>query len=1174
MNEHSEDAFDKKKAHRQKLSGRKVERKKGKLGKSNDIDPKERNPKAFGFQSAIKAQRKFRHKQDFETKKQHIPHVDHTPLEPPPLLVAIVGPPKVGKSTLISSLIKLFTKTTLTDVKGPVTIVMGKKRRVTLMECNNDISSMIDLAKVVDLVLLLCDASFGFEMEVFEFLNICQVHGMPRIMGVLTHLDLIKNTKALKNTKKTLKHRFWTEVYPGAKLFYLSGILHEEYLRNEIKNLGRFLSVMKLRQLTWKTTHSYMLGDRYEDLTSQEYVRQNPKCNRNVSLYGYVRGIPLSKHLSVHIAGVGDFPISDISYLPDPCPLPETTKKRALIEKEKLVYAPFSGVGGIVYDKDAVYVELGGSHSHTKKIEDETTNIVSNITRIEKTLDAKMEEATLQLFTAGKKIASKDLEELENDTSNKLELYSKTAKEETDLEREVNMINKCENINGRRKVIFEESDEEFLENRASSSSDEDDGTTHSSQALNSSTKSNDINDKLKSILNRLENKNAINNKVTADETESQSIGSDDSDGESSSDSGHESLENFDVKWKENLAMRALNRHSTTRSIMKIVYGTVEDDSLEEDKLETDNPEDEEIGGLFKVVSKNVQKHKMKHANLNAAECSLFEPWNTEAAKDWLDPVNKVLIQNCFVTGAWKDTEDAEQLLKLDDAEDLDSESSEIFGDFEDLETGEKHISSESERPNEGRKRKLSNEAVDELTEKKALAEKKSKLKAQFNADYDNAGSSYYDEIKMNMEKQSELNKTIFQQMSDDLRVQVEGYRPGMYVRLEFDDVPAEFINHFDPSYPLIIGSLNMSEENIGFVNVKIKKHRWYKKILKSSDPLLLSLGWRRFQSVPLYSKLEDDLKFRYLKYTPEHVTCNAHFWGPITPQGTGFLAIQSIPNKIMTEKLGFRIAATGAVQELDKSTQIMKKLKLIGHPLKIYNKTAFIKDMFNSSLEVARFEGAQIKTVSGIRGQIKKAINKPEGCFRGTFEDKIKLSDIVFCRTWFKVNVPQFYNPMTTLLLPSESRLGWKGARTLGQIKRDENIKNQPNQDSLYKDIVRRPKVFKPLTIPKKLQAMLPYKSKPKYGVLAEERKKSLERVAVVREPYEHKVSKMMQMLRTSFKHKKEQNKKTMRENVKNYHKEIEQIEAKKLRKIQLQKKQIMKTKQRAAAIREKKGRS
>ena len=42
------------------------------------------------------------------------------------------------------------------------------------------------------------------------------------------------------------------------------------------------------------------------------------------------------------------------------------------------------------------------------------------------------------------------------------------------------------------------------------------------------------------------------------------------------------------------------------------------------------------------------------------------------------------IRDCFVTGKWKDSEDAEELLKMDDD---DNEDSDAYGDFEDLETG-------------------------------------------------------------------------------------------------------------------------------------------------------------------------------------------------------------------------------------------------------------------------------------------------------------------------------------------------------------------------------------------------------------------------------------------------------------------------------------------------------
>lgn len=169
----------------------------------------------------------------------------------------------------------------------------------------------------------------------------------------------------------------------------------------------------------------------------------------------------------------------------------------------------------------------------------------------------------------------------------------------------------------------------------------------------------------------------------------------------------------------------------------------------------------------------------------------------------------------FVTGKWKRSEDATALLEDDE---------ELYGDFEDLETGEKveggdfysDDDSVIEKPNKP------------LTEDE-LIEKKKKLKEQFDEDYDNkeAPSTYYDELKEEASKQAQLNKSQFEGMDDEIRVQLEGYRAGMYVRVELDAMPCELVSNFDPSYPLIIGGLQSGEENIGFLKVMNINNTYY-----------------------------------------------------------------------------------------------------------------------------------------------------------------------------------------------------------------------------------------------------------------------------------------------------------------------------------------------------------
>ncbi|KNE66331.1 hypothetical protein AMAG_10553 [Allomyces macrogynus ATCC 38327] len=724
------------KAHRKAHAGRKADKKKPKNAEKN-------NPKAFAMQSGRRAEKMARRKEELNQKKLHVPLVDRTPIEPPPVVIAVAGPPGTGKSTLIRSLVKRYTRQNIHEINGPVTVVAGRKRRLTFIECANDLNAMIDVAKVADLVLLMVDAAYGFEMETFEFLNILQTHGFPKVMGVLTHLDKFRDNKKLRKRKKALKQRFWTEIHNGAKLFYLSGVINGRYPKNEVLNLSRFISVMKFRPLVWRNAHPYLLADRIEDLTPPQQIEANSKCDRKVSVMGYLRGTYLKANAPVHIPGAGDFVVGDVSAVADPCPLPESQRK-SLSEKHKLIYAPMSDVGGVMYDKDAIYIHVPGNFTNRDADAEnlgEGQKMVVDLQRFQGTLDNQLQQTS----TASAPILS-------------------------------------------RSGVERRLDEEKIEEKA--------------------------------------------RKILASET-------------------------------------------------KIDY-----------------------------------------------------------ARERVKP-------------------------KITD-----------------------------------------------------------------------------------LEYEKKLRKTL-----------------------------------------------------------------------------------------PLFS-LDDRIRNRMLKYTPQHMHCLATFYGPLAPPGTAFCAFQSLEGGTPD----FRVAATGLVSDINKSHEIVKKLKLTGTPYQIYKHTAFVRNMFSTSLEVAKFEGAAIRTVSGIRGQVKKAV-QPEGNFRATFEDKILPSDIVFLKAWYPVKPKKFCNPVTSLLL--RDKAAWKGMRLANTVKHELGLKIQTKADSSYREITERPEVrkFNPLKIPKGLQRDLPFKAKPKL-MTAQKRQTYLQKRAVVAEPEERKIEGLLAHIRTLKYHREEKKKQKDQETREKYLKKVAQVDS------------------------------
>jgi ribosome biogenesis protein BMS1 len=774
---------------------------------------------------------------------------------------------------------------------------------------------------------------------------VLQVHGFPKILGVLTHLDGFKDNKRLKTVKKDLKQRFWTELYQGAKLFYFSGLQHGKYLQNEVLNLSRFIAVAKLRPLIWRNSHPYALADRMEDLTDPEHLLKNPKCDRQVAFYGYLRGLPLRPGVhKIHIPGAGDYEIADCTVLPDPCPLPNTEKTlKMLNDKQRLIYAPMSDLSGIRYDQDAVYIDLPTTAGKSKDVEEEEDEGEAMLQVLQKKdirLERELEESEFRLFKDGDAV----------------------------------------------KLV----DDDHVED---GSEDVDTGDADSDSVAAASEVETDDPDSFEPVIVRTEK------------------GEDEEDDD--------------------------------------VYRRATSD------------DDDDDGGVLEGLK------RLDH--------------NSDGG----------------------DSDGFEDLEGDDDGDDSHTEEDNVDFDKIDL--------SELAKEKEAMKRQFDRDFDDNrLVEDGDGGDKSEKTPLLSNKeDIDN----YYEMMKASFEEQKKANEAALADLDPKQRAAVQGLPAGSYIKIVINDIPSELVTLFNPKRFIILGGLLSHECSFGYCQARVKKHRWFSKVLKTNEPLIMSIGWRRFQTCPVYS-LKDATRDRMLKYTPEHMHCMASFYGPITVQNTGVCAFRSIQEG----QRSFRVSATGTILHFDQAVTVVKKLKLVGYPQEIHKNTCFIKDMFTSALEVNKFVGASIRTVSGIKGQVKKAQGE-KGVFRATFEDKLLQSDIVFLRTWYPVPVRQYYHPVYSLL---EGDGEWRGMRLNSELRNEKQIPVPVNPNSHYRPISERPAVrrFNPLHVPAALTRQLPYSATPKHTTKHHRQRYTDARKSVMLEPEEKARLNLLQHSATLFKEK------------------------------------------------------
>ncbi|KAL4387394.1 hypothetical protein GQ457_09G027840 [Hibiscus cannabinus] len=379
----------------------------------------------------------------------------------------------------------------------------------------------------------------------------------------------------------------------------------------------------------------------------------------------------------VHIAGVGDFSLAGVTGLSDPCPLPSAAKKKGLRDKEKLFYAPMSGLGDLLYDKDAVYInikEINGMLNPNNSLEAEG-------------LKTDSDEAPKPIC---------DIEPLEQYQSDGKDDDSDFDEESADSD-----------LDDSKSSVQDEGVQEDSMQKS------EDGVDHSNIKGTDEENGGD----------KYDDHNEDNDDESTEGTESCS-GSEFSDGDNEDLKSDEDGMGNISKWRASLVERASKKHNI--NLMQLVYGksaATSNASVNEVRDDSENEESDE-DEFFKPKGQKAKnlKEGLNGEKINTEDCSKSTSFSE--LKNWKDEEVYESVCDRFTTGDWSKGALRNQMSEARTEEEDDKD-----GDFEDVENGDKFGSHKEDDSINGGIRKEDDDAVEERRFKKLA------LRAKFDSQY-------------------------------------------------------------------------------------------------------------------------------------------------------------------------------------------------------------------------------------------------------------------------------------------------------------------------------------------------------------------------------------------------------------------------------------------------------
>ncbi|KAJ3825345.1 ribosome biogenesis protein tsr1 [Lentinula raphanica] len=239
-----------------------------------------------------------------------------------------------------------------------------------------------------------------------------------------------------------------------------------------------------------------------------------------------------------------------------------------------------------------------------------------------------------------------------------------------------------------------------------------------------------------------------------------------------------------------------------------------------------------------------------------------------------------------------------------------------------------------------------------------------------------------------------------------------GVEPGTRVTVVLKNVPREvYLQHNSsssslPPALLTLFALHPHEHKKTVLNITAIRNTEYTGSVRSKDPIVLCMGFRRLKVNPIYSsyeggKVPPNNVHKFLRYLPHSTTSMATMYGPVM-FGSGKVSCVLLREADAASSVFSTpaLVASGTLAAPSTTRIIAKRVILTGHPFKVHKKTATVRYMFFNAADVNYFAPIQLHTKHGRTGHIQESLGT-HGYFKAHFDGPISQMDTV-CMSLYK----------------------------------------------------------------------------------------------------------------------------------------------------------------------------